>query len=984
MNRNTGSGRASGTRASLAPNPAVLSAREREVLSLVAAGRTNREIAEKLVISPATAERHVHSILTKLGCANRTEASAVAAKLAGQTAARANGPQQVDRGVFVGRAGEMARLLEAFEAAAAGHGRLVMLVGEPGIGKTRTAQQLETHARLRGATVLTGSAHEFSGAPPYWPWIQIGSEAGLAGQVAHPPTLPRETIGELARLFPVLRDHPRYVEPALEQNPEAAEFRFFAAYAAFLAALAAQSPLVIVLEELHWADGPTLRLLRHIALLLPNSRILIVGTFRDTDVTRKSPLSDVLAALNRNPGFDRIVLRGLAHDDVRTYVVEREAIEPTLRVVDQLYAITEGNAFFLAEVVNLLAADGSLASASLSDVEIPAGVREAVGRRLNPLSDETVALLQTAAIVGREWDYETLAEFAPADRDGILARIDEALAGGLLEEMGRAGRYRFSHALVHETLLAEISATRKAVLHGEVGEALERRWGPGAGARAVELAFHFTESAVLSRANATRAIEYSKLAASQAEAQYAWSEAVAHYERCLEVYDVGGEAMTDDRAELLVMLANAGRSADVAGRVNHALVAAEYYRGRGYGPGLARALVFVLASPRYSGRLAEVEPLVVQALELLRDEDWEIEGRLLGVVLEERFINQPFAPFEDDPSFARAEFLVATHHLPALSASLRSVRAAAALRRLDFDGAAHEQTLAAADSQDAGDLREVGDHLKNVGRVYRFAGRLDEALDASAKTKAFLSAHGLPTSNAFVIGEVGLLRGDAGLLAKLDREPDWPFGWWIRIRQAEMRGDPAVFIEGIQALIGRTPAVRGLLASLEGALARALWASGRDDEAQLAFARWSESYREIDTWSPEHSISAIEAADDAILAYGSTDILELVLSRLTALSGFRLGSLSGWGMDHIRGRIAAKLDRLEEAAAWYAAGLAWATQERIPVEAALCLEGLAALAASRGEPQAAEPLFTQAIDLYNQADAPHFVERLERRRAGLL
>ena len=257
----------------------------------------------------------------------------------------------------------------------------------------------------------------------------------------------------------------------------AAQFRLFDAYARFVRFVSEQKPLVITLDDLHWSDKPTLLLLQHLARELARMRCLVVCTYRDTDLGRTDPLSEALADLNRDPGFERIVLRGLERDEVRNYIAAAANLEPSPPLVERVYEETEGNPFFLSEVVNLLTQEGSLGRDSLSDIRIPDGVKEALGRRLDRLSEEANELLQVAAIVGREFPYDTLQLLRDWDADALLGLIEEGLDARVIEEMAQAGRYRFTHALMQETLLGELSTTRRVRLHGQVGEALEKRWG---------------------------------------------------------------------------------------------------------------------------------------------------------------------------------------------------------------------------------------------------------------------------------------------------------------------------------------------------------------------------------------------------------------------------------------------------------------------------------------------------------------------------
>ena len=464
-------------------------------------------------------------------------------------------------GVFVGREQELERLRKAFDNAVSGHGGLVMLVGEPGIGKTRTTQELETYAKMRGATVLWGRTHESAGAPPYFPWLQAGNQyAGahvddLTTVIA--PQLPPGASAELSRIFPWLKQQPNFVEPEDVSDPEVAQFRLFDAYTSYLKAIASQGPLVVAIDDLHWADKPTLQLLRHIARELSRTRILVVGNYRDTDITRQSALSETLASLNRESGFDRIVLRGLSKEEVGAYIKARANVEPRREVLDRIFEETEGNAFFLSEVVNLMAQEGTLTRTSISDIAIPDGVKEALGRRLNRLSEETNDLLQVAAIIGRDFTYDTLTLLGERDEDALLKMIEEALDARVIEETDQAGRYRFTHAQMQETLLAELSTTRRVRLQGQVGEALEQRYGARADERAARLAQHFAEAATLAPRFSEKAARYSAIAGREAMAQSAYQEAARHFRAALSARE--GQEMDDDLASLLFAL---GRACD--------------------------------------------------------------------------------------------------------------------------------------------------------------------------------------------------------------------------------------------------------------------------------------------------------------------------------------------------------------------------------------------------------------------------------------
>ena len=457
------------------------------------------------------------------------------ARSASHSDSSANPLDRLARGVFVGRERELERLRAAFDEAFAGRGSVVMLVGEPGIGKTRTSLELETYARMRGAKVLWGRANESSGAPPYFPWTQLGRAYAAATDDATLTNQLRDYAVELQRLFPGVRNRfPGLPEPPPVED-ESAQFRLFDAMSGFYRDVAVQTPLVLVLDDLHWADRPTLALLTHLARELTRARILVVGTYRDTDLDRQHPLSRTLAELNREQLFTRINLRGLTRDEVGEYIRATAQVEPTARLIDRVHEETEGNAFFLAEVVNLMAQEGSFEKTSVSDVAIPEGVKEALGRRLDRLSPEANELLSLAAVLGREFDHAQLVAVSGKADDEVLRLVEEALAARVLEETGAVGGYRFTHALMQETLLGELSAARRVRLHGQIAEALDALYSAPTREQLPELAAHYRESAALNSADAARAITLTLLSAVQASDQLAWDDAARLFEAVLQL-----------------------------------------------------------------------------------------------------------------------------------------------------------------------------------------------------------------------------------------------------------------------------------------------------------------------------------------------------------------------------------------------------------------------------------------------------------------
>ena len=457
-------------------------------------------------------------------------------------------------GVFVGRQREMGELKAALEDALSGRGRLVTLVGEPGIGKTRTAQELATYAGLRSAQVLWGRCYEEQGMPPYWPWVQairsyvrehepdqLRSEMGAgAADIA-------EVVSDVKERLPDLRP-----PPALD-SPEQARFRLFDSITAFLKSASQKQPLVLVLDDLHWADQPSLLLLQFVARELGNSRLLLVGTYRDVDLNRQHPLAETLGELTRERLFQRVFLRGLTQQDVARFIEIAAGVDPPSGLVEAVHTQTEGNPLFVTEVVRLLVQEGELSSASGNrdswTVRIPEGVREVIGRRLNRLSQRCNETLTIASVIGREFELRQLTPLVEdISEDRLLEVLEEALSARVIEELPQAvGRYQFTHALIQETLTEELTLTRRVRLHARIAETLEELYRDSAEVHAAELAHHFAEAeAVL---GSGKLVHYSLLAGERALDNYAWEEGQTHFQQglrakgvLLESSDVAGDA----------------------------------------------------------------------------------------------------------------------------------------------------------------------------------------------------------------------------------------------------------------------------------------------------------------------------------------------------------------------------------------------------------------------------------------------------------
>jgi tetratricopeptide (TPR) repeat protein len=467
-------------------------------------------------------------------------------------------------GEFVGRQKEMGKLKGVLEDALSGRGQLLMLVGEPGIGKTRTAQELAARAEQQGAHVLWGWSYEEAGAPPYWPWIQPiryyvqqRDPDQLRSQMGPGAADTAEVISEVRGKLPGLEP-----PPALE--PEQARFRLFDSITTFLKNATQSQPLMLVLDDLHWADKPSLLLLQFLARQMERSRLLVVGCYRDVELSRQHPLSETLAQLSRLPCFQRQLLQGLSQGDTRHFIEATAGIQPSQSLATIIYAHTEGNPFFMKEVIRFLSERKELVAEEMGgpqDIRIPEGIREIIGQRLNRLSDPCNQILVIAAVIGRKFSLKELGLLVDGLlEDHLLNVVEEALAARLIEEVpGAAEDYQFSHALIQETLASELSAARRVRVHARIADTLERLYTPELEVHAAELAHHFAEAEPV--LGPEKLVHYSLLAGESALAAYAWEEALAHFERGLVAKRVpltGVESARD--AEAAALLFGLGRA----------------------------------------------------------------------------------------------------------------------------------------------------------------------------------------------------------------------------------------------------------------------------------------------------------------------------------------------------------------------------------------------------------------------------------------
>jgi len=436
----------------------------------------------------------------------------------------------------------------------------------------------------------------------------------------------------IAELVPEVRALVPDVPPLSPLPPEQARFRFFDAMASFLRRAATAETLVLLLDDLHWADASSLRFLQFLAHAPPRSRLLIVAAYRDVDVALDATLAATIAALVREPDTDRLHLAGLDAADVARVIAGLAGRDPGAALVAAVQARTEGNPFFVGEVVQLLIGDD--AGFDRGDAPerrpalLPPNVRDVIRQRLRRLTPACYQLLGVAAVLGREFTVALLAPAWGASPVDVLDTMEEAEAARLISDVSSvSGGFRFVHALVQETLYAELTTTRRVRLHAELAAILERVYGDRATRHASELAHHFIQAAVLTTDHMHKAALYSRLAAEQAEGTTAWEAAARHYERCLALVAQAEDTLGQDEAVLLSAHSRCRRySGEYRAGWGSAMRAITVYRERGDRSGLARATLDALA---FKAPVSRVSALAEAALAALGDREPYLEARLL-------------------------------------------------------------------------------------------------------------------------------------------------------------------------------------------------------------------------------------------------------------------------------------------------------------------------------------------------------------------
>jgi class 3 adenylate cyclase len=475
---------------------------------------------------------------------------------------------------YVGRVNERAALEDAMVLARDGARQVVLLSGEPGIGKTRLSSFAAHRAHAEGFAVCWGACSEEL-AVPYEPWIEVVSQL-----VEHAPQELLEHHckrhgGELSRLVRTLGERVEDLPSPQTSEAETERYLLFSAVAGLLQEVAQSVPVCLVLDDLHWADGQSVALLKHVVRTVEQGALQVIATYRDSDLGKDHPLTAVLADLRSIEGVRRLALHGLGADEVAqimTVLAGYELDEDILQLAKEIAAETDGNPFFVGEILRGLWESGGLTFDEASGrwsvdrsagVALPESVREVIERRVERLGEEALEVLRLAAVIGRSFDVELLESILDLDESLLLDHLEAAVAASLLGESSeRVGQFRFAHALINQTLYEGLGATRRARMHGRVAQALEDLYGEDPREHLSELALHWRLAAV--SVDRAKAADYALRAGQRALESLAPAEAVKLFADAVELM---GDLDSAERSQALIGLGEAQlQSGDAAYR----------------------------------------------------------------------------------------------------------------------------------------------------------------------------------------------------------------------------------------------------------------------------------------------------------------------------------------------------------------------------------------------------------------------------------
>jgi class 3 adenylate cyclase/tetratricopeptide (TPR) repeat protein len=536
---------------------------------------------------------------------------------------------------FVERDTERAHLRQLVDDTLVGRGRLALVAGEAGVGKSRLVAEIGYEAQARGMRVLTGHCVEMGGAPPYLPYVEIIEQA-----ISSPRSSQElwkalgDVAPEIARIAPALRRVFPDIPPPVELPAELARRYVWNSFSEFLGRAAQGQPLLLVLEDLHWADESSLMLTEYLSPLLNDLPVLVLGTYRDIEVDIQHPLARVMGQLARRRLLERVNLRRLSFDGVRAMLralAGQPVPEQLVRMIDRE---TEGNPFFVEEVYMHLVESGALldehggvrADPQLDEVSVPDRIRLLLRQRLDHLNASTREVLAAAAVSGRVFTSEIVGEVAGTSADVLVEAFDEAERARLIKSGATAGELMFSHELIRQTLLSGVSAMERERLHQLAADAISRLYSDDLAAYAGELAYHLSHAGRAGQGDSL--VYYLRLAGERAFDAAAFDDAVGYFEKALSQMPNDNQL---DHAQLLERLAmalrNVGRWQEALGAMNDAL---DRYQALGQVEAIGRlgwAMVYQLV---WTARFVEGVQVAQRALAALGSTVSGDKARLLS------------------------------------------------------------------------------------------------------------------------------------------------------------------------------------------------------------------------------------------------------------------------------------------------------------------------------------------------------------------
>jgi predicted ATPase/DNA-binding SARP family transcriptional activator len=592
-------------------------------------------LREQLGTAPSPGVVALHDRLLREGAIEATPAPPRSARIPLPSLGTGGGEH-----AFVGRPDALAQLAGAWAQATGAHLQFVVLIGEHGVGKTQLAARFARDLHADGALVLYGRCDE-EAIVAYQPFVEALRHALRHDGLTSAPQL-ADALRALGRLVPEARVGApgRDDEEPEPDDAEMGRFVLFDAVCRMLAFLASERPTLLVLDDLHWADQPTLKLLRHAVRDLEASPVMVLGAFCGEEVPRDAGLAVALADLRREHPLVRMRLEGLDEETADELVASRLNARQTPAFVRALYAETGGNPFFMDEALRSLQESGALAATgpalerALERMGVPEGVEEVIARRLARMSPAAVDALTVAAVVGTRFDLDVVREVLAEPDETVMAALEEAIAAGLIvEQPERIDGFAFRHAILREAIYARPTASRRARLHQRVGEVLEPQLAAGR-VTAAEVARHVLLAGPL--AAPQQAARYAVRAGDDAARALAWEEAELHYRRALDAWQELDDERAAWRCDVLLSLARVqSRAGSSRASRATALEAAQSARARGAHEQLARAAL-ALGERYWEANVADrtYGKLLNEALASMADADSPLRARVLARLAE--------------------------------------------------------------------------------------------------------------------------------------------------------------------------------------------------------------------------------------------------------------------------------------------------------------------------------------------------------------